>query len=648
MITTTGSAQSNNVLDSLKVRLVESESDAERANLNLEISILEKSTNPDSAIFYAKNAISFANNVGDLEIIAHCNKLLGEILQNQGNFDLSINYLHQALRLFRGQKNNNEVVEVLNTLGRVCTNAQLYQYGESFLNEADEINQQTNDRSGMVKTYFNLAYLYERSNKPEEAMGYLVMSDSINEDPSMAIQIIEGYASIYEDLGLYELARERYQEVYEMAGNDVYLITEALNNIGDTYRKLGEVEAALPYYTQSLERASEASFIRGKEQAHYDLALCYRALGELEKAFHHMDQHKRDYQKMLSIQSSQSIIQMNTLYESERKNNIIEIEKSKARIRTFQRNALFVGLSIVVFLGIYLFIILRRIRKINENLSLKTDEIAHQNNVLTEQKIRLKQTQAMLIQSEKMASIGTFTAGIAHEINNPLNYIAGGLNTIKDAIRDNKDQIPSEVIDELKEAQNYISEGFTQSSKVIRTLLTFSYPGHGTGSKLQLININEVIDNTLLFVGKMLPENVEFDKTYKAKGIFEAFPDKMHQILLNILTNAADEIKKSDRIETIRIITQDTVYHGEEVVQIQIQNTGSSIKEEYFSKLFDPFFTTKEQGEGTGLGLWITYTLVKEQNGQIEVQNIDDGVEFKLLFPSVPEMTESLTASEPG
>lgn len=577
-------------------------------------------------------AINLAQESDFPMLEAKGNLIIADILFYQGNFEFASQYTHRALKIFRDLDMKKEAAETLNFLGLINAESLLYEPAFEYVEEAILINDQLNDSNAILDSYFNYAYVFERSNSPNIALNYYHFVDSLNKDPERKIKIIEGIASIYEDLGRYEEARTKYTEVLNATEDDVLLKIYTLNNIGDTYQKSGEYELSIPYYEQSLHIAEELNLLRNQEQNHIDLYKVYKGLGDEEKALVHLEKHTNIYKQMFSENASNQIAQMNSLYETERKNNLIALEKSKTRIRTIQRNALIVGFVIMSFAGIYFFQLYKKVHRINAELSKKTEKIENQNKELSKQKKEIEETQALLIQSEKMASIGTFTAGIAHEINNPLNFIAGGVTMIGQALKNGSELDP----EELERAHKQINEGYNRSRNIIRTLINFSYPSAmRSSSKLQLLMINEVINNTLLLVSGSIPSNITIKRKLNASQLFEGYADKMNQVFLNIISNAIDEIKNNNSMEEIRISTKDRRVNHERFVVIEIENTGSHISEDNLPKLFDPFFTTKDQGKGTGLGLWISYTHVREQNGSIIAKNSKEGVKFIIEMPAV-------------
>ncbi len=265
---------------------------------------------------------------------------------------------------------------------------------------------------------------------------------------------------------------------------------------------------------------------------------------------------------------------------------------------------------------------------INEELRKKNNELNSQKEELASALDSLKQTQTLLIQSEKMASLGTLTSGIAHEINNPLNFISGGSYILKNIEPEVKNILNAESKEMYSSATSMIQEGFQRASEIVQSLMSFSYKGKPV---LVTADINKIIDNTLLFLGNEISPDILIRKHYLLQKEVPVYTDKIHQVLLNILDNALFAVKKNAKIRTgeISIHTDQSNKHA----IVKISNNGQKIPEEHLRQIFDPFFTTKNPGEGTGLGLSICYSLIKEHKGTIRVENEEDAVAFVIEIP---------------
>lgn len=240
---------------------------------------------------------------------------------------------------------------------------------------------------------------------------------------------------------------------------------------------------------------------------------------------------------------------------------------------------------------------------------------------------KLKNTQQSLIQSAKMSSLATLTSGVAHEINNPLNFISGGVQLINDLMPDIQKSVSDDLNRDCAEAINIISEGVDRSSYIVNALMSFS---GSLESKREFKDVNSIIDNTLLFMSQDVPTNIIIDKEYRLEDDVPVFAEKMHQVFFNIIINAFFELKK-ERVEE-KLITIKTDKVGNKA-EIQIVNNGPAILPEHIEQIFDPFFTTKNPDEGYGLGMSIAYNYIDEHNGNILVLNTEKGVCFKIILP---------------
>ncbi len=224
--------------------------------------------------------------------------------------------------------------------------------------------------------------------------------------------------------------------------------------------------------------------------------------------------------------------------------------------------------------------------------------------------------QNQLITSEKMASLGLLSAGIAHEVNTPLTGISSYCQFILDNPSD-----PDNIELTLK-----IHEQVQRANKIIRTLLDFS---RQKGERPLEVDLNKVINECLaLLEHKIKSKNITLVKEYDFKLTMYGFSTRLQQMFINILLNACDAVP--DEGGTISIFGKET----DSDVMIRIKDNGIGIEEKYLKKIFDPFFTTKEKGKGTGLGLSITYTIVQEHYGEIIANSkLEKGTTFVITFP---------------
>jgi len=245
----------------------------------------------------------------------------------------------------------------------------------------------------------------------------------------------------------------------------------------------------------------------------------------------------------------------------------------------------------------------------NEELQATNDELFEKNEIIINQneelKIalqNLKQTQSQLLQAEKMASLGILTSGVAHEINNPLNYIMGSHTALSDYFNEHKHadaELVSMILKSLK-------TGVDRVSMIVKSLNEFSRNNEKYDEEC---TIHSILDNCLLMLQNQLKHNIIVEKKYtNTHLIVLGNIGKLHQLFINLLQNAVQAIEHEGKIS---ITTSKT---GNNAI-IHIEDNGMGIAEENISKITDPFFTTKDPGKGTGLGLSISYSIVKEHKG---------------------------------
>ena len=260
------------------------------------------------------------------------------------------------------------------------------------------------------------------------------------------------------------------------------------------------------------------------------------------------------------------------------------------------------------------------LKETNEKLSDKNEIINHQNNELKETLENLRDAQNQLIQAEKKASVGVFTAGLAHEINNPLNFILGGVTGLENFYND---EIAKD--DKLKLFISSIKTGVDRASFIVSGLnqITSRY-----GGNFKDCNICEMIDKSLKSISSNFLNRIKINKNYSVKKlIIEGDEDRIIQVFTNIIINACQSIKDEG---SITIITTET--NG--FANIKISDTGCGISPENLSKITDPFFTTKNPGEGTGLGLSIALNNIKEHDGNLSFDSeINKGTTVKIEIP---------------
>jgi len=252
-------------------------------------------------------------------------------------------------------------------------------------------------------------------------------------------------------------------------------------------------------------------------------------------------------------------------------------------------------------------------------------------NKVKEKTRLIKDTEAQLIHMEKMASLGTLAAGIAHEINNPLSFLISNLETLEGHSRSinesasSGNQVNKALVDDLASLSHESLEGALRIKKIVQDLRTFS-----RRSETQKVptDVNQILESTLSIVWNEIKYKIVVVKDYQAKTNIIADPTQLSQVFLNILINASQAIQEKG---TITLST----YEDEQNIYIKFKDTGSGIPHDVLPKIFDPFFSTKK---GTGLGLSVSYNIIKHHAGQIQVKSqVGAGTTFTVILPKLTE-----------
>jgi signal transduction histidine kinase/streptogramin lyase len=260
--------------------------------------------------------------------------------------------------------------------------------------------------------------------------------------------------------------------------------------------------------------------------------------------------------------------------------------------------------------------------KTNE-LDLRNAEILNQNEALKNTVKQLKETQDQLIDSEKMASLGVLSAGIGHEINNPLNFIKGGVESLKMLLERNVD------LQEYKSSSQplfgAIQEGINRTTSIVKSLSHFS---RNVDGNKEACDLSLILDHCLTMISNETKGLIKINKDFPEKTQVIAGNDgKLHQAFLNILINAVQAIETKGQIDI-------GISQKSEYMEVTIKDNGKGISKEHLRRIRDPFFTTKEAGSGTGIGLSITYSIIEQHGGEINcTSQVGEGTEFLIRLP---------------
>ncbi len=259
--------------------------------------------------------------------------------------------------------------------------------------------------------------------------------------------------------------------------------------------------------------------------------------------------------------------------------------------------------------------------QLQQNLVLE-EKVASRTAELENTLDSLQKTQTQLVESEKMASLGILSAGVGHEINNPLNFIKGGIDGLSKHLKKNLGTDDGDTNRYIE----IVNEGVNRASEIVNSLAHFSREGTDMEEECDL---HEILENCLFILQNKLKHKVTVIKDFSSLSLIKlGNAGRLHQAFLNILSNAEQAIAEKGTITiSTELIADDII--------ISISDNGMGIEEKYLKKIMDPFFTTKDPGVGTGLGLSITYKIIEEHKGTIKVKSSPgEGSDFVISLPN--------------
>jgi len=303
-----------------------------------------------------------------------------------------------------------------------------------------------------------------------------------------------------------------------------------------------------------------------------------------------------------------------------------------------------------------------RVLGINENLvreqnSMLEDKVKIRTDELELALRNLQNTQSQLVNQEKMASLGQLTAGIAHEINNPINFVSSNITPLKRDIKDimeiigfyrSKGELEFSdaskkeakdleeeleldyVLDEVEQLLKGMDDGARRTVEIVKGLRIFSRVDEQDVKK---VDLHDGINSTIILLNSSMPTRIRIERDFGELPLVECLAGKINQVFMNIINNAIHAI--SDNIEKIKdpriLITTRSIRDS---IIIEIGDNGLGMPESVKKKIFEPFFTTKAVGKGTGLGLSIVYSIIENHKGTLVVETEEgQGTTFIITLP---------------
>jgi len=654
----------------------------------------------EKAFALSQESVSLSRRINYTKGLAEGTVMLGFCHVRRSENEPALALLNESLSLFEELDDLNGQSEALEYIAIIQRN--WGNFGESLrlLFKALALTEQTGFKEKTATNHYQLGVTYKYLGDFEKALEHLYKSLSITKKlehalfQSYSINII---GSIYFDSGDYEKALEYYKQglVARQKSGDKWGEAGSLDNIGFTYLKLKKHREAIEYCEKSLSISKSTDDKRGQANALIHLAEIYRETGdntnaikfsneslELRKASgdkrgvaqillflaetSRHDQQRHDKETLRHLTDVLTIadeIKAPDLQSLARKGLYLyykaagDFKEAISQLEQYNDLEVLLHKNAIAQKVANLDITYKaeETKKEAEAIRLKNEELIRLNKEIVEQKNKLetalqelKAAQAQLIQSEKMASLGELTAGIAHEIQNPLNFV----NNFSDINQELADELEQEtdkgnleevkaIIKDIKENEKKINHHGRRADAIVKGMLQHSRISSGVKEPT---DINALCDEYLRLAyhglrAKDKSFNVAINTDLDNKiGKINIVPQDIGRAILNLINNAFYAVAERSKEQipgydpTVTVSTK----KSEDKIEIKVKDNGTGIPDAVKEKIFQPFFTTKPTGQGTGLGLSLSYDIIKAHGGEIKVNSkAGEGTEFIIQLPVV-------------
>jgi len=584
---------------------------------------------------------------------------LGDFYALEERSFLSLDCYFKALQLREAyDPSHKSVADTYHGIARSYLQTGALTTAAEYLEKSLKLKKELNDtlRLGIISTLYGDIYRQKENYALSEKHYLKDIPKRLKQNNYEGLTISYlGLAQNYQDWGKYKDAETYYLKALQTAETikrqrNIGLI---LLKLGALYKANGQADRAKAVFRRAIETCTAVDSRIYQLNAYRNLYSMYKDDGNLPKALEYLELYAIVQDSASKESLNMKIEDYKAAFElKEREKEIIQLDSENKQGKQL-RNVLVGG---ILLLLISLIFVVALFRSRNKALKGLNQEQANTKALLREKEQlleHLQQTNLQLIHSEKMASIGVMTAGIAHELNNPVSSIHASVEAL---LMDYKDLMPlfeklvqlqknpatSAIISEelkilvhdidmgylsgeLQTLMKTIINGSQRTSDIILGLKTFS---RDTGDELLPYRVEEGLETALTLLHHKLKNKIRVEKSYQFNGVIQCQISKINQVFLNVLDNAIQALGEEG---SIFIETK----AGAGSCIITIRDTGPGMDAATQQKIFEPFFTTKEVGKGTGLGLAISYAIIQQHQGDITVDSAPGkGTTFILTLPA--------------
>jgi two-component system, NtrC family, sensor kinase len=610
------------------------------------------------ALNYYEKSFLLIKNINYKDVLPLILNRIGTVHLNQGNYPEALSKFYESLKAAEAISNKTVIGATLNNIAVVYFHQGNFTEAEIYYKKRLKIAEEISDTSSMSLAYNGIGEINLQRKNLANAMYNLTIANNL------ASQIHDNEMWLATSLSLAEiyLASDSLQKAFHLFDTALNLskqkdnglfICNALIGLAKVHNRQHMLKEALANGLEGLQRAEKMGQVQLIKDAGEIVSIIYEAIGDGMNALKYYRLYKTNSDSLNNLASLRAVAAEKAGYEFSKKEIVFQRKTLQQRWLTFFAFAALVSLAVI------LWIISRsrnRLNKTYKDLQHKNALIETQKLLAEETLIKLKAAQSQLIQSEKMASLGELTAGIAHEIQNPLNFVNNFSEINEELLIEMKDELSKGKIEDAIvladgaiENQKKINHHGKRAGAIVKGMLQHS---RSSSSIKEPADINKLADEYLrLAYHGFRAKDKSFNATIKTDydetiGNINIIPQDIGRVILNLVTNAfyaaslppeggsADPNNAKQPAVTVSTSKRTPLEGRRAEVLISVHDNGPGIPQKILDKIFQPFFTTKPTGQGTGLGLSLSYDIVKAHGGELKVETKEGaGSEFIIVLP---------------
>jgi len=582
----------------------------------------------DSSILYYNKAIHLAQQIQNEKLLNLAYQNIGISYMMRSQHAQALDYFQKALRYYEKKNRVSSRAYITMNMSLVYTNMTDTARAEQWLLKSVELAKQAKLTNVLLYAYSNLANLYKGEKSYEFAMEAARLGEQMGDQGIQSASLAKA-ASALADQKKFAPAEKLARQAIQIAdvSRQPLNISQANGILGNVLMKQKRYREAIPYLEKVFLSLKDGDIYDGFVSEHYaDLSECYQHTGEMDKALSAFKQATVIADSIRNKENVRKATELTMNYEFEKKQQIQQAEQNRKNAENEARQtALLIGLGLTLVLAAVTFYAYRSKQKANRLLKRQKEQI--------EQTLSALQTaQTQLIHKEKMASLGELTAGIAHEIQNPLNFINNFAEVSVELVEELQEEIAGfaidpeekstamEILGDLSLNQAKIHHHGQRAEGIVRSMLQHS---RASGGDKQPTNLNALAGEYLRLSYHGLRAK---DKEFNARLVTHfdeqleptnVVPQDLGRVLLNLFNNAFYSVrqKQSQLQNGYQPTVEVSTHHQAGKVTIVVRDNGLGVPKQVQDKIFQPFFTTKPTGQGTGLGLSLCYDIIVKGHG---------------------------------